>query len=181
VTLQTLRRPCHRLTIEELLLQHAHSAVCKSLDRQAWYAAQLEADTITTRTDDGVFFQIVYRDGDDVKRRYALRLGERDAIEAQRRNMRWWNMLAVNAARRKATRAWLEHLLRTIEARELRDEMSAAELCAALEAAATDCARSKRRHARPLAKCRASNAPNDLSVNEHQPRHAAFHEMRANT
>ena len=181
MTLTTLRRGSHRLTGGELLSQRAHAAVCKSFDRQAYYATELERGTITTRTDDGVMTQIIYDDYDDAVRRLALRRCERDAIEAAQRSMAWCYRLSVNAHQRATLRAFIAGLVREIEAREVRDQIDVAELCAALEAAATLEARSKRRQAEPLAKCRASNAPNGLSVNDIAPRHAAMQPIGANT
>ena len=181
MTLTTLRRGSHRLTADELLSQRAHAAVCKSFDRQAYYATELERGTITTSTDDGVMTQIIYDDYDDLKRRLALRKCERDAIEAVQRNMAWCYRLTVNAHQRATLRAFIAGLMQEIETREVRDQLDVAELCATLEAEATLKARSKRRQAEPLAKCRASNAPNGLSVNDYAPRHAAMQPIGANT
>lgn len=181
MSLTVLRKIAPQRGRDYLLQAIAHGQVCRALDMQAYCAQQLEAGTITTRTSEGVFTEIVCRDYDDVKHRYALRLAERDAIEAQQRSMRWWNLCALNAARRNAARSWLDRLKRHSAAKELRDEMNVRELHAAHRSAvASECARS-RRHARPLAVCCASNAPNVLSVSEHQPRHAAIQQVRANT
>lgn len=182
MTLATLRQVAPARSRDELLQLIAHKQVCRALDMQAYCASELDAGTVTTRSDDGVFTQIIYRDTDDVKRRYALRLAERNAIEAQQRSMRWWSLCALNSARRRAARAWLDRLVRECAAKELRDETNVRELHAAHQAFfASECARSRRRHARPLAICRASNAPNVLSVSTHRPRHAACQQMRANT
>jgi len=181
VTLTTLRRGSHRLTVGELLSQRAHAAVCRSFDRQAYFATELERGTITTRTDDGVMTQIIYDDYDGAVHRLALRRGERDALDAAQQNMAWCYRLSVNAHQRATLRAFIAGLVQEIETREVRDQLDVAELCAALEAAATLEARSKRRQAEPLAKCRASNAPNGLSVNDIAPRHAAMTTKRADT
>lgn len=182
MTLATLRKAAPARSRSELLQLIAHAQVCKALDMQAYCATELEASTVTTRTDEGVFTQIIYRDTDDVKRRYALRLAERDALEAQQRNMRWWNLCALNAARRHDARLSLDRVVRERAAKELRDAINVRELHAAHRAFfASECARSRRRHARPLAICRASNAPNVLSVSTHQPRHAAIQQVSTDT
>lgn len=182
MTLATLRRTAPAKSREELLQLIAHKQVCRALDLQSFCAAELAAGTVTTTTGEGVMTEIIYRDSDDIKRRYSLRLAERDAIEAQQRNMRWWNLCALSAARRHAARVWLDRISRESAAKELRDDINAAELFAAHQAFfAACCAQSRRRHARPLAKCRASNAPNVLSVSEHLPRHAASQQVKANT
>jgi hypothetical protein len=172
--LADLRRSTPARDRYELLARHAHSAVCKALDMQAYYAAELEAGTVTTRDAEGVTVEVIYRSGDDVKRRLALRMGERDALDMQQRNMRRWNLCNRAAAQHATTRAWLQQLL---QAAAKKAEWVGLTECAAreaVEAAATNCARSKRRQARPLAKCHASNAPNVLQVNGTTPRCAAM-------
>lgn len=182
MTLATLRQVAPARSRDELLQLIAHKQVCAALRLQAYCATELEASTVTTHTDEGVFTQIIYRDTDDVKRRYALRLAERDALEAQQRNMRWWNLCALNSARRHAARQSLDRVVRERAAKELFDELNVRELHQARrDSFASECARARRRHARPLAICRASNAPNDLSVSTHQPRHAAIQQVSTDT
>jgi hypothetical protein len=172
--LADLRRSTPARDRYELNKRHAHSAVCKALDLQAYYAAELEAGTVTTRSDEGVTVEVIYRNGDDVKRRLALRMGERDALNMQQRHLRRWNVCNRVAAQHAATQVWLQELLQAIAKNAALVGLTEHAAREAVEAAATNCARSKRRQARPLAKCRASNAPNVLQVNGTTPRCAAM-------
>lgn len=172
--LADLRRSTPARDRYELLARYAHSAVCKALDLQAYYAGELEAGTVTTRNDDGVTVEVIYRNGDDMKRRLALRMGERDALEMQQRNMRRWNLCNRAAVQRATQATWLQRLLTAAAKKAESVGLSERAAREAVEAAATNCARSKRRQARPLAKCHASNAPNVLQVNGTTPRCAAL-------
>jgi hypothetical protein len=172
--LTVMRRPAPAQNRYELLQRIAHQRICKAFDRQAFYAAELKAGTVTTNTDNGVVVEVIYRNAGDVKRRLALRMGERDAIEMQQRNMQRWNRCNVAAARHAARNAWLQRMVLAAAAKDLRDGLTERAAHDQIEAAATDCARSKRRQARPLARCRAMNAPNVLQVNGTTPRCAAM-------
>jgi hypothetical protein len=149
----------------ELLRTIAHERVCEALRVEADCAAQLQAGTTTRNTDDGVIVQVEYRCLDDWKKRRALYENERAAIETRERCLHWWQLCAMNEARRRAAQLSLERMVRDHAAKEVRDEMNVRELHRAhRDFLENDCTESRRRHARPLAVCRASNAPNGVSV-----------------
>jgi hypothetical protein len=172
--LTAMRRPAPARNRYELLQRIAHQRICKAFESRAFYAAELKAGTVTTNTDDGVVVEVIYKNADDVKRRLALMMGERDARNMQQRNMQLWNRCSVAWTRHAARNEWLQRVQQTAAAKALRDGITERAAHDLIEAAATDCARSKRRQAQPLARCQAMNAPNVLQVNETMPRCAAM-------
>jgi len=141
---------------------HEHNMQVAQSERAACIT-ELQAGITTHHSEDGVMVQINARTVEEVRRRYWLH--KREEEMAQREMSAWRSCLTV---------AWQTYshqcrvVARLTAAQRSHDELQAlgAEGLREQSKAACQFAAKQSQRGRPLAVCRASNAPNGVSVNE---------------
>jgi hypothetical protein len=133
--------------------------------------AQLQAGVIEHKSDDGVLSEITYKTAADVRLRAALR--ERDQ-ELALMEMRAYVACVRAAWSSYSHKCKIAAQLKAAAMRrgELESTRVECELHR-LDSAAHDAAAERSQRGRPLVVCAASNAPNGVSVNGTELRHAA--------
>lgn len=149
---------------------HEHNMQAAQNERAACIT-ELQQGHTTHHTDDGVMVKINARTVEEVQRRYWLH--KREEEMAQREMAAWRSCLTV---------AWQAYshqcrvVARLTAAQRSRDELQALIVEGVREQSKAACqfAAKQSQRGRPLAVCRASNAPNGVSVNKAALRHAAM-------
>lgn len=159
---------CGRWSV--LRSMHEHNMEAARNERAACIT-ELQAGTTTRHTEEGVVVQINARTLSDIQRRNELWQREQ---EMGQREMSAWRSCVVVSWRAYSHRCRV--LARLEAAQRSHDELQALVVEGLREQSKAACqfAAKQSQRGRPLAVCRASNAPNGVSVNEAGLRHAAM-------